>query len=598
MASSKASVDDNSSTRGSTASPRTSGRRKRGRGSGGAAGARAIAAANAEKLGVAARMSKQHRRKRIRTDTIPPTAHAALQALTGTMGLTSAHVGRGEALLLAYGDPLRRQAASLIRNVSDSMRLFTLSEFAYSAIDRGYFLRNEFKECLAELRLGNLPNLTRGEWSAVRSAMGRPRRLSLAFLDEERDKLERYRRDVRLVQQGKKPLYSTVDGPFVYQVPAPLSVGQRVSALHPFTRQLEVGAVLTVNIADGVYRVQFDTPDLGVHRVRDTDILPHGPLALLYPALSVSEAVPGAPKMGVTHKPHAPDDVWVLGEGGVYPAELAEMAQRGLLGGASTLPNVHPATAAAVAAAADAGNAGAAVGGAGMGGAGHDGADSGGLFAGLTSATAQSELQMARLRSMALVQQLLDRKATLLETLRDANDDGSRMRGAYSDSFRSGCTWVLMSLHTTNRELDAALRRMRRIQSLLQLGAADNNSVAAQARVQKERVRALLAACTARAHGTLTRALSGGESGKPATVAPESAAEWEAAGTKSCGGLIALATRLVVAIRACSEGETTAGETWELLTIALESLRPEFAANMALYQELRDVVAALRASAT
>lgn len=33
--------------------------------------------------------------------------------------------------------------------------------------------------------------------------MGRPRRLSTTFLAEERAKLDRYRKDVRLVQQSK-----------------------------------------------------------------------------------------------------------------------------------------------------------------------------------------------------------------------------------------------------------------------------------------------------------------------------------------------------------------------------------------------------------
>jgi hypothetical protein len=48
-----------------------------------------------------------------------------------------------------------------------------------------------------------VPNLTRAEWSVVRGAMGRPRRLSRHFLLQERHKLQRYRLDIRLVQAGK-----------------------------------------------------------------------------------------------------------------------------------------------------------------------------------------------------------------------------------------------------------------------------------------------------------------------------------------------------------------------------------------------------------
>lgn len=47
------------------------------------------------------------------------------------------------------------------------------------------------------------PPLTRTEWSALRLDIGRPRRLSESFLRAEREKLERYRSDVRRVQAGK-----------------------------------------------------------------------------------------------------------------------------------------------------------------------------------------------------------------------------------------------------------------------------------------------------------------------------------------------------------------------------------------------------------
>ena len=63
----------------------------------------------------------------------------------------------------------------------------------------------------------------------IRSTMGRPRRLSATFLLQERRKLSRYRSDIRLVQQGKPPVHSMKDGPFVYQVPQALAVGQTVS---------------------------------------------------------------------------------------------------------------------------------------------------------------------------------------------------------------------------------------------------------------------------------------------------------------------------------------------------------------------------------
>ena len=44
-------------------------------------------------------------------------------------------------------------ANTVAQGVSDRLRLFCVAEWCYSAIDRGYFLRNEFEECLAEMRI-------------------------------------------------------------------------------------------------------------------------------------------------------------------------------------------------------------------------------------------------------------------------------------------------------------------------------------------------------------------------------------------------------------------------------------------------------------
>lgn len=49
------------------------------------------------------------------------------------------------------------------------------------------------QELLDASGLGHLSHLTRPEWSVLRGAFGRPRRLSLAFLKQERVKLEMYR---------------------------------------------------------------------------------------------------------------------------------------------------------------------------------------------------------------------------------------------------------------------------------------------------------------------------------------------------------------------------------------------------------------------
>ena len=53
------------------------------------------------------------------------------------------------------------------------------------------------QEFVVHVGLGPGVRLTRREWGAVRRALGRPRRLSLAFLRQERAKLETYRNIVR-----------------------------------------------------------------------------------------------------------------------------------------------------------------------------------------------------------------------------------------------------------------------------------------------------------------------------------------------------------------------------------------------------------------
>ncbi len=55
------------------------------------------------------------------------------------------------------------------------------------------------QDLLDVLGLSHVTQLTRPEWSVLRSSFGRPRRFSLAFLREERMRLEVYRERVRKV---------------------------------------------------------------------------------------------------------------------------------------------------------------------------------------------------------------------------------------------------------------------------------------------------------------------------------------------------------------------------------------------------------------
>ncbi|MCO5608511.1 hypothetical protein L7F22_062722 [Adiantum nelumboides] len=152
---------------------------------------------------------------------------------------------------------------------SEKVRRWCIYEWFYSAIDLPWFARNEFVEYLNHAGLGHVPRLTRAEWGVIRGSLGKPRRLSKRFLKEERDKLESYRDSVRKhyqeVRLGQREGLPT-------DLPRPLTVGQRVIARHPKTKEVYNGSILTVD--RNRCRVQFDRPEMGVELVADIDCMP------------------------------------------------------------------------------------------------------------------------------------------------------------------------------------------------------------------------------------------------------------------------------------------------------------------------------------
>ena len=137
----------------------------------------------------------------------------------------------------------------------------------------------EFVDYLNHVGLGHVPILTRLEWSVIKrfvtvplyiqrfekvthslymfSSLGRPRRFSERFVHEERDKLEQYRESVRKqyaeLRAGAREVLHT-------DLAQPLSVGNRVIAIHPKTREIRDGKILTFD--HNKYNVLFD--ELGV----------------------------------------------------------------------------------------------------------------------------------------------------------------------------------------------------------------------------------------------------------------------------------------------------------------------------------------------
>ncbi|OMO69338.1 Always early, putative isoform 3, partial [Corchorus capsularis] len=160
----------------------------------------------------------------------------------------------------------------------------SLSGSTVQLIIHAWFAKMEFVEYLDLVGLGHFPRLTRFEWGVIRSSLGKPRRFSERFLMEEREKLNQYRESVRADYAQLRAGIGI--GSLPTDLAQPLSVGQRVIAVHPKTREIHDGSVLIVD--RNRYRIQFDSPELGVEFVMDIDCMPLNPLENL-PALLVRQ---------------------------------------------------------------------------------------------------------------------------------------------------------------------------------------------------------------------------------------------------------------------------------------------------------------------
>ncbi|KAA8545133.1 hypothetical protein F0562_019978 [Nyssa sinensis] len=163
---------------------------------------------------------------------------------------------------------------------SHMVRKWCTCEWFYSAIDYPWFAKREFVEYLNHVGLGHIPRLTRVEWGVIRSSLGKPRRFSEHFLLEEKEKLKQYRESVR---KHYAELRAGIREGLPTDLARPLSVGQRVIALHPKSREVHDGNVLTID--HDKCRIQFDHPELGVEFVMDIDCMPLNPLENMPEAL-------------------------------------------------------------------------------------------------------------------------------------------------------------------------------------------------------------------------------------------------------------------------------------------------------------------------
>lgn len=152
-------------------------------------------------------------------------------------------------------------------------------EWFYSNIDRCLFDGdNDFTICLNE----SFPELktrelTRVEWTKIRRMMGKPRRCSQAFFNEERLELEKKRKKIRALQQRKATdMTSFKDLPA--EVPMQLVIGTKVTArLRKPQDGLFTGSIDAVDTSNNTYRITFERQGLGTHSVPDYEVLSNEP---------------------------------------------------------------------------------------------------------------------------------------------------------------------------------------------------------------------------------------------------------------------------------------------------------------------------------
>lgn len=156
---------------------------------------------------------------------------------------------------------------------------FVSYEWFYSSIDKPLFDgENDFQVCLREsFPLLKTRMLTRVEWSKIRQMMGKPRRCSSKFFEEERGELERKRQKIRLLQSRKYGDVSFVrDLPKV--IPLPLSVGCKVTArIRRPQDGLFSGIIEAVDSTNNSYRISFDRTGLGPLNIPDFEVLANEP---------------------------------------------------------------------------------------------------------------------------------------------------------------------------------------------------------------------------------------------------------------------------------------------------------------------------------
>jgi len=153
-------------------------------------------------------------------------------------------------------------------------------EWFYSNIDKPLLYESDFMMCVQDFFPSfKIKTMTRTEWSMLRRMIGKPRRCSQNFFDEEIRELDRRRRKIRLLQQRKardELLFKDIPD----EIPLQLTVGTKVTAmLRSNTGEdgLFNGTIEALDVSNNTYRIHFDKPGLGTHSVLDYEVCSNQP---------------------------------------------------------------------------------------------------------------------------------------------------------------------------------------------------------------------------------------------------------------------------------------------------------------------------------
>ncbi|XP_060876348.1 protein lin-9 homolog [Metopolophium dirhodum] len=152
-------------------------------------------------------------------------------------------------------------------------------EWFYSNIDKPLLYESDFMMCVQDFFPSfKIKTMTRTEWCMLRRMMGKPRRCSQNFFDEEIRELDRRRRKIRLLQQRKardELLFKDIPD----EIPLQLTVGTKVTAMLRNNTEdgLFNGTIEALDVSNNTYRIHFDKPGLGTHSVLDYEVCSNQP---------------------------------------------------------------------------------------------------------------------------------------------------------------------------------------------------------------------------------------------------------------------------------------------------------------------------------